>query len=92
MSLRSRLEAAEAQVGRVVAGYKGITLLGGIETDASYKIALVGPEFIERDDGELPPMFRKRVLTAARAAKEHAVFGGLPPMPIEDERHLEGRA
>jgi|HubBroStandDraft_1064217.scaffolds.fasta_scaffold406709_1 hypothetical protein len=78
MSLRSRLEAAEAQVGRVVTGHEGITLLGGIEADASDRFAAIGHMHIERLEDETVGAFRERVLTAARAAKEHAVFGGLP--------------
>jgi hypothetical protein len=76
MSLRSRVEAAEARLGRVVAGHEGITILGGIEAEASDKFAWVGSEFIERLADETAEAFRMRVFMAARAAKEHAIFGG----------------
>jgi hypothetical protein len=85
MSLRSRLEAAEARVGRVVNGHDGIQILGGIEADASDKFAWVGQELVERLGGETSAAFRMRVMMTARAAREHAVFGGLPPMPMNGD-------
>ena len=85
MGLRSRLEAAEARVGRVVNGHEGIKILGGIEADAPDKFAWVGQEFVERLADDTAGTFRERVLTAARAAKERASFGGLPPMRTDGD-------
>jgi hypothetical protein len=86
MGLRSRLEAAEARVGRVVNGHEGIKILGGIEADASDKFAwVVGQEFVERLADDTAGTFRERVLTAARTPKERAIFGGLPPMRTDGD-------
>jgi hypothetical protein len=68
----------------VVAGHEGITVLGGLEADSSDKFSTVGRTFMERLDGEGLQAFRLRVLTAAMASKEHAIFGGLPPMAMDD--------
>jgi hypothetical protein len=85
MSLRSRLEAAEARLGRVLSGHEGITVLGGLKADASNDHATVGRTFIERLADETGDAFRARVLTATRAAKEHVIFGGLPPMRTDGD-------
>jgi hypothetical protein len=85
MSLRSRLEAAEARVGRVVNGHEGIKILIRSVGLNAAKFAWVGQEFVERLADDTAGTFRERVLTAARAAKERASFGGLPPMRTDGD-------
>jgi hypothetical protein len=65
-----------------------IEIRGGMTDDATGDFATIGDELVEREDGETVEAFRVRAREAAVAAgRDHVIFGGLPPMPMnyEDE-------
>ena len=88
MSLRSRIDALEAVVGRIDKASEPLLILGGLVEDNTGDIASVNGEHLERGREESTNAFRVRVLAGARQLRATALFGGLPDMPrdeVDDE-------
>jgi hypothetical protein len=62
-----------------------IMIRGGLKDDATGDFATVGDTLIEREAGETIERFQIRAREAAVAAgSDHVIFGGLRPMPTDD--------
>jgi hypothetical protein len=86
MSLKSRIAAAEAQLSKVKgSGLLCIAIHGGLEPNGHENLAHIGDLLWRREANETVDAFQRRVREAATASREHCIiFGGLPPMPVEE--------
>jgi len=84
MSLRSRIDALEAVVGRIDKASEPLLILGGLVEDNTGDIASVSGEHLERGADETPDAFRVRIMARARRMRAVPLFGGLPNMPRDE--------
>jgi hypothetical protein len=63
-------------------------IYGGLIADETDRIGAAAGQHFERDENETVEAFRVRVMAVAWAARTAPIFGGLPPMPMDEDHAL----